>query len=52
MWWVVPLFIIILRDLDRRGEHGIVFITRATTLLSVCDCALVDRKRVILVIVH
>ena len=35
MWWVVPLSIIILRDLDRRDEHGIVFITQATTLLNV-----------------
>ena len=34
MWWVVPLSIIILRDLDKRGEHGTVFTTRATTLLS------------------
>ena len=34
MWWVVPLSIIILRDLDRRDEHGTVFTTRATTLLS------------------
>lgn len=32
LWWVVPLSIIILRDVDRRGDYGIVLITRATIL--------------------
>lgn len=32
MWWVLPLSRIILRNVDRRGKHGIVLLTRATIL--------------------
>lgn len=33
MCWVVPLSGIILRDVDRRGEHGVDLITQVTTLV-------------------